>query len=68
MGARGQPGLLRQIDYSRWGILTGTAIKARITPHECQMFEAIFHSVGAGTPLYIATLDITAQFEFSSDR
>ena len=39
------------------GILAGTAIGALIPPVGQRIFEAVFDSVGAGTFLYIATVD-----------
>jgi solute carrier family 39 (zinc transporter), member 1/2/3 len=51
------------------GILAGTAIGALIPPVGQHIFEAVFDSVGAGTFLYIATLDIIrTEFELSGDR
>jgi zinc transporter 1/2/3 len=51
------------------GILMGTGIYALISPGGQQLFEAIFSSVGAGTFLYIATLDIIrTEFELPGDN
>jgi zinc transporter 1/2/3 len=51
------------------GILTGTGINALISPGDQLLFEAIFSSLGAGTFLYIATLDIIrTEFELPGDR
>jgi zinc transporter 1/2/3 len=51
------------------GILTGTGIDALISPAGQQLFEAIFSSLGAGTFLYIATLDIIrTEFELPGDN
>jgi zinc transporter 1/2/3 len=51
------------------GILAGTAIDTLISSGSRQLFEAIFDSVGAGTFLYIASLDIIrTEFELPGDR
>jgi zinc transporter ZupT len=51
------------------GILAGTAVNALVSSGSRQMFEAIFDSVGAGTFLYIATLDlIRTEFEIPGDQ
>ena len=51
------------------GILTGTAVNALVSSGSRQMFEAIFDSAGAGTFLYIATLDlIRTEFEIPGDQ
>jgi len=51
------------------GILTGTGIYALISPAGRELFEAIFNSLGAGTFLYIATLDIIrTEFELPGDN
>jgi solute carrier family 39 (zinc transporter), member 1/2/3 len=51
------------------GILAGTTIRALIPPVGQQVFEAVFDSVGAGTFLYIATLDIIrTEVELPGDR
>jgi zinc transporter 1/2/3 len=51
------------------GILAGTSIEALISPGGRILFEAIFDSVGAGTFLYIATLDIIrTEFELPGDQ
>jgi len=51
------------------GILAGTVIKALISHNGGHIFEAVFDSVGAGTFLYIATLDIIrTEFELPGDR
>ena len=51
------------------GILAGTAIDALISSGGRQLFEAVFDSVGAGTFLYIATLDIIrTEFELPGDQ
>ena len=51
------------------GILAGTSIDALISPGARMAFEAIFDSVGAGTFLYIATLDIIrTEFELPGDQ
>jgi zinc transporter 1/2/3 len=51
------------------GILTGTGIYALISPGGRELFEAIFNSLGAGTFLYIATLDIIrTEFELPGDN
>jgi zinc transporter 1/2/3 len=51
------------------GILTGTGIYALVSPGGQQLFEAIFNSIGAGTFLYIATLDIIrTEFELPGDN
>jgi zinc transporter 1/2/3 len=51
------------------GILAGTAVNALVSSGGRQMFEAIFDSVGAGTFLYIATLDlIRTEFEIPGDQ
>jgi zinc transporter 1/2/3 len=51
------------------GILTGTGLNALISPSGQQLFEAIFNSLGAGTFLYIATLDIIrTEFELPGDN
>jgi solute carrier family 39 (zinc transporter), member 1/2/3 len=51
------------------GILAGTTIGLLILPVGQQVFEAVFDSVGAGTFLYIATLDIIrTEFERPGGR
>ncbi len=51
------------------GILAGTGVYALISPEGRQLFDAIFNSVGAGTFLYIATLDIIrTEFELPGDN
>ena len=51
------------------GILAGTAVAALISPHGRLFFQATFDSIGAGTFLYIATLDIIrTEFELPGDR
>jgi zinc transporter 1/2/3 len=51
------------------GILTGTGIYALISPGGRELFEAVFNSLGAGTFLYIATLDIIrTEFELPGDN
>ncbi len=47
------------------GILVGTGVGAALAAHAGQLFEATFHSLGAGTFLYIAALD-TISTEFAS--
>jgi zinc transporter 1/2/3 len=51
------------------GILAGTAVVALVSSSGRLLFEAIFNSVGAGTFLYIATLDIIrTEFELPGDN
>ena len=51
------------------GILAGTTIVAIVASHGRQIFEAVFDSLGAGTFLYIAILDIIrTEFELPGDR
>jgi len=51
------------------GILAGTAVEAWVPTASRRLFEAVFDSVGAGTFLYIATLDIIrTEFELPGDR
>jgi zinc transporter ZupT len=51
------------------GILAGTAVEALVSSGGRLLFEAIFDSVGAGTFLYIASVDIVrAEFEPRGDR
>jgi zinc transporter 1/2/3 len=51
------------------GILAGTGIDSLISPDGRLLFEAIFNSLGAGTFLYIATLDIIrTEFEIPGDN
>jgi zinc transporter 1/2/3 len=51
------------------GILTGTAVDALVSSGSRLLFEAIFNSIGAGTFLYIATLDIIrTEFELPGDN
>jgi solute carrier family 39 (zinc transporter), member 1/2/3 len=51
------------------GILAGTTIVAIVGSHAGQLFEAVFDSLGAGTFLYIAILDILrTEFELPGDR
>jgi zinc transporter 1/2/3 len=51
------------------GVLAGTAVDALVSSGSGQLFEAIFNSVGAGTFLYIATLDIIrTEFELPGDN
>jgi zinc transporter ZupT len=51
------------------GILAGTAVEALVSSDGSRMFEAVFDSVGAGTFLYIASIDIVRrEFELRGDR
>jgi len=51
------------------GILAGTVVEALISSGGRQLFEAIFDSVGAGTFLYIASVDIVrTEFQARGDR
>jgi zinc transporter 1/2/3 len=51
------------------GILMGAGIDALISPPGRLLFQATFDSIGAGTFLYIATLDIIrTEFELPGDR
>lgn len=51
------------------GILIGTAVSALLSSHAGTLFEAVFDSVGAGTFIYIASLDITrTEFDDPADR
>jgi zinc transporter 1/2/3 len=51
------------------GILAGTTIHTLVSSSGRQLFEAIFDSAGAGTFLYIATLDIIrTEFELPGDQ
>ncbi len=51
------------------GILAGTTVDALISSGGRLLFEAIFNSIGAGTFLYIATLDIIrTEFELPGDN
>lgn len=51
------------------GILAAATVDAMVSSGARQWFEAIFDSVGAGTFLYIATLDIfRTEFELPGDR
>ncbi len=51
------------------GILAATSVDALVSSGARQWFEAVFDSVGAGTFLYIATLDIfRTEFELPGDR
>lgn len=51
------------------GILAGTAVEALVSSGGRLLFEAIFDSVGAGTFLYIASVDIVrTEFEPQGDR
>ena len=51
------------------GILAGTAVEALVSSGGSRMFEAVFDSVGAGTFLYIASIDIVRrEFELRGDR
>jgi len=51
------------------GILTGAAVETLISSGGGKLFEAIFDSVGAGTFLYIASVDIVrTEFELPGDR
>jgi zinc transporter 1/2/3 len=51
------------------GILAGTGVNALISSASQEWFEAIFNSLGAGTFLYIATLDIIrTEFELPGDN
>jgi zinc transporter 1/2/3 len=51
------------------GILAGTAVDALASSGGRFLFEAVFNSVGAGTFLYIATLDIIrTEFELPGDN
>ena len=51
------------------GILAGAVVQALISSRASELFEAIFDSIGAGTFVYIATVDIVSrEFEQRSDR
>jgi zinc transporter 1/2/3 len=51
------------------GILASTAVDTLISATSRELFEAVFNSVGAGTFLYIATLDILrTEFELPGDN
>lgn len=51
------------------GILASTAVDSLIPSGSRELFEAIFNSIGAGTFLYIATLDIIrTEFELPGDN
>jgi zinc transporter 1/2/3 len=51
------------------GILAGTAVDAMVSSGHRELFEALFNSIGAGTFLYIATLDIIrTEFEIPGDN
>lgn len=51
------------------GILTGATVAALVSAHGGQLFQAIFDSIGAGTFLYIAAMDIMrTEFELPGDR
>lgn len=51
------------------GILAGTVVEVLISSEGSQFFEAIFDCVGAGTFMYIASVDIVrAEFEVRGDR
>lgn len=51
------------------GILAGTAVNVSISSGGRVLFAAIFNSIGAGTFLYIATLDIIrTEFELPGDN
>ena len=51
------------------GILAGTAIYTIISTEGRELFEAVFDSIGAGTFLYIATVDIIrTEFEIPGDN
>jgi zinc transporter 1/2/3 len=51
------------------GILGGTALDAMVSSGHRELFEALFNSIGAGTFLYIATLDIIrTEFEIPGDN
>lgn len=50
-------------------ILAGTGVAVALSSHADALFEATFDSIGAGTFLYIATLDIIrTEFESPRDR
>jgi zinc transporter 1/2/3 len=51
------------------GILAGTSVDALLSSSGGRIFEAIFNSIGAGTFLYIATLEIIrTEFELPGDN
>ena len=51
------------------GIVAGTAVSPLLSTHAGLLFEAVFDSVGAGTFIYIAALDITrTEFDTPEDR
>lgn len=51
------------------GILASTAIDSLIAADSRMLFEAVFNSLGAGTFLYIATMDIIrTEFELPGDN
>jgi solute carrier family 39 (zinc transporter), member 1/2/3 len=66
---RAIPAILFFSSMTPIGILTGTGIDALVSPGGQLLFEAIFNSIGAGTFLYIATLDIIrTEFELPGDN
>ena len=66
---RAIPAILFFSSMTPLGILTGTGIDALVSSGGQLLFEAIFNSIGAGTFLYIATLDIIrTEFELPGDN
>ena len=52
-----------------FGILLGTVIESIVSTRSQMFFEAVFDSIGAGTFVYIATLDIIrTEFELPGDN
>jgi zinc transporter 1/2/3 len=51
------------------GILVGTGVSSALSSHPGEIFEATFNSIGAGTFIYIAALDIIrTEFDAPGDR
>lgn len=67
--ARALPGVTLFSTMTPIGILLGTAVSVLLASHAGVIFEAVFDSVGAGTFIYIATLDIIrTEFDTPEDR
>lgn len=52
------PQLLFFTTMTPLGIIVGGSVGLTLAPHAAQLFEAIFDSLGAGTFIYIAAMDI----------
>jgi solute carrier family 39 (zinc transporter), member 1/2/3 len=66
---RALPGITAFAVMTPLGILIGTGVYTTLSNHPGLLLEAVFDSIGAGTFLYIAALDIIrSEFDVARDR